>query len=162
MAALAVALLLGTTGRAATVVTLGEQDFSDGQLIDFATYETASVGEQPPFEEFRGFDGTENFTASWVFSFAPLAINDAAITLGLFDHDSAAPGTQVATFTLNNFDLTGLLNDAFESRGGTQGENNIYSLVIPQAALSSLAGGIATFTLTLQGPALRGANRHRP
>jgi hypothetical protein len=53
---------------------------------------------------------------------------------------------------VDGFDLTSLLDAAFEGHGGTQEEDNEYTIVLPAGALGNLSDGSATFSLTLQGP----------
>jgi len=74
----------------------------------------------------------------------------------MYDHDSAAVGEQVRSFTVDGSDLTALLNAAFDATGGKQAEYNTYTLAIPTFATPNLADGSATFSLTLQGPCLIG------
>jgi hypothetical protein len=65
-----------------------------------------------------------------------------------------ASGEQVNEFTLNGLDLTDELNALLEARGGSNNEYNIYRLQLPSAALGTIASGIATFFLRMQGPSL--------
>jgi hypothetical protein len=145
------------TAPAATV-QLGIQHYTDSQFIGgTAIWEVGSAGDVEPFLTFKGGDFSASFSASWTFNFAPGAVTSASTAFGIWDHDSAAPGSQVASFTVDGFDLTALLDAAFESAGGTQAENNIYSVVLPAAALALLSDGVANFSLTLQGSGLQGA-----
>ena len=150
--------LLACAGRSgAQSVTLGNQDFSDGSFPDGTVYDNASLGEPAAFDGFLGHDIFTPFSDSWTFTYpAPPAVTSASITLGLYDHDSAAPGVQVQSFTVDGNDLTALLNAALESAGGSQIEYNVYTINLPVAALPSLADGSATFALALQGQGLAG------
>jgi hypothetical protein len=140
----------------AVIVMLGDQDFADGQILaGVAQFNGASAGEPVPFDQFYGSDFTTNFSQPFTFNYGAGAVSGATLTLGIWDHDSQAPGNQVASFTVDGFDLTAQLNAAFESRGGAQSEVNVYTLPLPAGALALLADGQANFSLTLQGPGLQ-------
>ena len=154
-----VVLLICTIRPTATAGTiqLGIQNYSDGRLINgAAAWEAGSAADVAPFRTINGSDFGTSFSASWTFEFAAETVAAASTTIGIFDHDSAAPGDQVASFTVDGFNLSTRLNGAFNSRGGTQNENNIYTIALPNAALGLLSDGIANFQLTLQGPGLQG------
>ncbi len=145
--------------RADVMVQLGDQDFANGQGINgVAVFNAAAAGEPVPFDSFRGSDlaGSAPFSESWTFNYAAGAYVNATLTLGIADHDSQATGSQIVFFGFDGNDLTSLLNTLFESSGGRQFENNIYSVNIPALDLADLTDGTATFTLTLQGPSLSG------
>lgn len=145
---------LGNVGLAVTV-TLGDQDFTDGSFISgAAAFNAASVGEPPPFDKVRGSDYGTSFNGSWTFHYSALSVTSATLTLGIVDHDSAAPGSQISSFTVDSIDITSVLNDLFESRGGRQVECNVYTINLLAPTFSALSDGIATFALTLQGPGL--------
>lgn len=138
------------------VTTLGEQDFTDGSYLSLSEYKSASAGEPAPFDDFQGSDFGDAFSATWTFNFAPLSeISDAFLRLGFYDHDSQAPGSQVASFSLDGNDLTSLLDAAFESHGGDQAQYNIYEIALPDSVFADLEDGVATFNLTLAGPGLQ-------
>jgi len=103
-----------------------------------------------------GSDPIANFDTDWTFNYTPPGqpIAAASIMIGIVDHDSASPGTQVSAFSVDGFDLTSELNALFEARGGDSGEYNVYSLALPSGAFSSLEDGSATLALALQGPVL--------
>ncbi len=157
------ALALATSANNASAdvtVQLGEQDFANAVGINgVAEFNPTAVGEPAPFHQFRGSDlaGFAPFSESWTFNFAAGNYVDAALTLGIADHDSQASGSQIAFFGFDGNDLTSLLDAQFESFGGRHFENNIYMVSLPTLALDDLADGSATFTLTLQGPSLGGA-----
>lgn len=151
-------LLMWSVPSSAIVVTLGDQDFADGSFpVGVAGFNGPSAGEPAPFDAFRGSDFGASFSESWTFGYAAGAVTSASISLGLFDHDSAAPGSQVSAFSVDGVDLTALLDAALEATGGTQNEDNVYSIVLPAATFGVLSDGSATFSLTLQGPGLAGA-----
>lgn len=140
-----------------TTVTLGDQDFADGALVaGVAAFLAPQAGEPAPIGTFFGSDFGPSGSASWTFVFAPAAVSSGVLTMGLFDHDSAAPGTQVASFSVDGVDLTAALNALLEAHGGTQAEDNVYTLGLSGAALAALSDGSATFSLTMQGPGLQG------
>jgi hypothetical protein len=146
---------LGNAGIAITV-TLGDQDFTDGLFIDgVAAFNAASSGEPVPFDQFRGSDYSTPFSSSWTFNYSPLTVASATLTLGIFDHDSAAPGSQISSFTVDSINITSILNNLFESHGGRQAECNVYTINLPVSTFSALSDGTATFALTLQGPGLQ-------
>lgn len=150
-------LFMGAHGAMAdTTVTLGDQDFADGATVTSGTFLTAGAGEPAPFDGvFSGSDSGENFSANWTFSYAPQApVTGGSVTLGIVDHESAATGDQIGSFTLNGIDLTTDLNTLFESHGGASGEYNVYTLTLPNSTFAALASGTVTFALTLQGPGL--------
>jgi hypothetical protein len=141
------------------VTTLGEQDFTDGSFLagGVSDFNAASVGEPAPFDDFQGSDFGTPFSATWTFNFGALSnITNAFLKLGLFDHDSQAPGSQVDSFSLDGNDLTSFLNAALESSGGGQTEYNVYEIALPDWVFADLEDGIGTFTLTLKGPGLQG------
>lgn len=150
-------LLAATSPAAALTVTLGDQDFADGTILQFSwIFQNSSVGEPSPFDGFIGSDQADgsNFTASFTFNYAPGPYTAATLTFGIVDHDSALPGDEVASFTADGVDLTAALNAAFNASGGTQGEVNVYTLDLAPL-LSELADGSITFELMLQGNGVR-------
>ena len=108
----------------AVVVQLGDQNFADGVGVNgVAAFNPTAVGEPVPFDQFRGSDlsvGTP-LSESWTFNFAAQPYLGGTFTLGITDHDSRAPGSQVAFFGFDGNDLTSLLDTAFESSGGRPG-----------------------------------------
>jgi hypothetical protein len=139
----------------ATTVTLGDQDFTDGSFPPgVADFNAHSVGEPAPFNQFRGNDYDTPFSESWTFNYSAQAVTSATLTLGIFDHDSAAPGSQLSSFTVDSINISSVLDILFEGSGGRQNEYNIYTINLPASTFVSLSDGIAAFTLTLQGPGL--------
>lgn len=155
----AFALLAGSQCVLAnTVVTLGDQDFVDGATPTTGAFLTAGAGEPAPFDGlFSGSDVTgPNFSASWTFSYGAIAdtITGGSLILGIYDHESAASGNQVASFTVNGVDLTGALNTLFEAHGGASREDNVYTLALPASTFAGLASGTVNVSLSLAGPGL--------
>ena len=131
--------------------------FTDGQFLTTGDYAAAVALQPAPFDQFYGDDDFgPDFSAIWTFSPAALPfINAAYITIGMWDHDAAASGSQVASFVLNGTtDLTSALDAALEAKGGQNLQYNVYTVAIPSSAFGALRGGAASFALTLQGPGL--------
>ena len=156
LAAAVSAAAIGTNASAAVITqTLGDADFSDGQELSTPTFDAASTGEAAPFNGFIGSDVFgPNFSANWTFSYGAIAdpIASGSILIGLFDGDSVALGSQVASFTLGGVDLTALLNAAMEAAPGATNAEVYYTVALPGAAFVALATGTATFSLALQEP----------
>ncbi|MBX3617009.1 hypothetical protein [Nitrosomonas sp.] len=155
----ALALLAGSQcALANTIVTLGDQDFADGEKPTTGAFLTAGAGEPAPFDGlFSGSDVSgPNFSASWTFSYGAIAdtITGGSLILGIYDHESAASGSQVASFTVNGVDLTGALNTLFEAHGGASREDNVYTLALPASTFAGLASGTVNVALSLKGPGL--------
>src|SRR5215469_15990351 len=140
------------------VFTLGSAtpSFTDGQIVGAATFNAAVAGNAAPFNGFIGSDVMgPNFSASWAYIYGAISnISAATLTIGIVDHDSAATGNQVASFTLGGVDLTSLLNTAFESHGGAISEYDIYTITLPGTTFAALAAGTPGLSLALQGPGL--------
>ncbi len=156
-----VAILLIFTGAVnvawAASITLGQQDFIDGSfpagVIGFQS--GRSSGEPAPFGVFNGSDYGTACSVSWTFAYTPETVKSASLSFGIFDHDSAAPGSQVKSFSVDGVDLTSLIDGLFESYGGTQNEYNVYALTLPNSTFAALSDGTATFSLALSGPGLQ-------
>jgi hypothetical protein len=155
---LAVMFILTVMQKPATaqVITLGNQDFADGSFPGGTSgFEGPSADDPPPFNVFHGSDSDTPFATNWFFNYGiPGNISSASITIGIHDHDSKASGSQVSSFTIDDNDLTDLLDAAFESHGGAQDEDNVYTIPIPVSALPSLIDGSAAVRLVLKGPGL--------
>ena len=109
--------LVSQAAAADVLLTLGEQDFTNGSTPGTADFLTAGGNESAPFDGvFSGADTASNFSTSWTFASygSQPTILGASLTLGIYDHESAAPGNQVAAFTLNGFDLTSAMSTLFE------------------------------------------------
>src|SRR5262245_20539966 len=105
-------LVLCASVASATTITLGDQDFANGSFPNGAgVFDAASGGEPAPFNAFCGSDFSPNCASNFTFTFAaPASANNATFTIGLFDHDSAAAGNQVALFTIGGVDFTTSFN----------------------------------------------------
>jgi hypothetical protein len=155
-----VSMLAGAQAASAatTSLTLGDQDFADGAMPSTGAFATAGTGEPAPFDgQFIGSDVSgPNFSASWTFAYAaPVdVVTGGSLTLGIYEHESAASGHQVASFSLNGIDLTPQLDALFESHGGASREDSVYTLTLPASTFAALGTGSVTFALALNGPGL--------
>jgi hypothetical protein len=162
------ALLLGVLLLAASQVvpaalltqTLGDQDFADGVTITVGTFNGANAGDPAPFNIFNGSDVSgPNFSASWTFNGygGPIALPVLSVTLtiGMYEHESAASGSQVASATINGLaDITSTIDTAFEASPGASGQVRVYVISLPAGTFAQIATGSSTFALALQGPGL--------
>jgi hypothetical protein len=155
---LAAAMSLSSLANADVISqTLGGKSFMSGQKVGAGTFNTTNAGQPVPFNSFIGGDPSgPNFSASWTFNYAAIAgtIIGATLEIGLLDGDSAAPGNQVASYTIGGVDLTSLLNAVMEADPGLNSVEYWDTVTLPSSAFSLLAGGSATVSLTLQGPGL--------
>lgn len=154
--ALILAALASSTAQSSVIATIGQQHFTDGQIISTGQIQTADAGQPAPFNAFIGSDITgPDFSANWTFSYAAQTnISAVSLTLGIYDADSSAAGNQVALFTVNGADLTSLLNTAFEGHGGANSEYDVYSVALPSSTFANLSSGTAMVSFSLQGPGL--------
>ena len=138
-------------------------DWVDGYVLISAgvgPFTTPSDPSGSPFNEFLGADtdSGSNFSANWSMDFSPAllgvapTVNSASLMLGLFDHDSAASGDQVASFVFGGVDLTAELNALLEASGGGEFEYNIYTLTLPSTVYAALLSGNVSAALSLNGP----------
>jgi hypothetical protein len=157
-------LALCASARAGSV-QLGSQDFADGQILPcFSACSNGWFSASDPFNRFLGSDpgipGATSFSGQWSFDLRALPLvelRSVRLEIGLFDHDSSAPGSQVDLFTSPEFgDLRGLLDSAFEVAGrGEQQAYDVFSIELPlnEVIQQRLAeSGTASFALLLKGP----------
>jgi hypothetical protein len=143
----------------AATVTAGNQDFTDDTFVTLTDFNNASVGEPAPFHQFCGGDPANfpNCSASWSFVLAPPStVTGASLAIGMYDHDSAAAGDQVALLTVGGVDVTAAFNALLNATGGTQTEYNVYTLNLPAAVFAAIASGTVPVVLNFQGPGLGG------
>ena len=140
--------------------TLGNDSpgFNDGDATTTAQLVAAQSGQPAPFDAGKGNDilTGQELSESWQFTFAAVVepILSATLTLGIADHDSAATRYQVGSYTLDGNNLTADLNSAFEGRGGSDTEYNVYSLVLDTSLFTFLADGNVSIALALNAPGL--------
>ncbi|HET6970505.1 MAG TPA: PEPxxWA-CTERM sorting domain-containing protein [Phenylobacterium sp.] len=138
-----------------TVVQVGGGPVASGDV--FASSAFAGSADPAPFDLFNGLDGSgPDFSAGFTFNYAAPGgpVDSGLLVLGLYDGDTAAPGDQLALFTLNGIDLTSSLNAVFEATPSSNSQEVFYSLVLPSAVYSQLATGAVTIGLDLKGPGL--------
>jgi hypothetical protein len=132
--------------------------FVAGSTVGAGTFNTnAVVAAQPaPFNHYIGSNTSANFSATWMFTYSPLAgsdISGADLTIGIVDSPSPTNTDQVANLTLNGtMDLTALLNTEINTVGTGINRYEVDTINIPFADLASLGSGTATFALALEGP----------
>lgn len=140
----------------AAVSTLGNDapGFADGSVPGILDVIAAQSASPAPFDTGIGGDLFENFQASWThtYTLAAQPIGAASITIGIVGSDSASPGNQVQSFSVDGVDLTGALNQAMNAHGGKPGEYDVYTVSLPSIAFAQLLDGSATFSLALTGP----------
>jgi hypothetical protein len=154
---LAAVLAYSAPAQATTISqTLGGIDFANGQTVAAGTFNTVSASQPAPFNAFIGSDVVgPNFSATWTFSYGTTdTISGATLEIGLLDGDSAAPGSQVASYSIGGIDLTSLLNTAMEATPGANSVEVYYTITLPSSTFSILASGSPTVSLMLQGPGL--------
>ena len=153
-------LLIGAIPANADVMTtsLGNvSPFADGYFPNLLfEVAPAHAGQPVPFDQGYGADPIIDFAVDWTFNYsAPTGpISAASITVGVLDHDSASPGSQLASFNVDGTDVTAALDAAFEGYGGASNEYNEYTIGLPAGAFLALADGTALVSLALQGPVL--------
>ena len=156
MKILALTTLLFFAGLShATIVTLGEQDFTDGTTIPGGSiFSIASSGEVAPFDRFRGADiSGPSFSESFTFEFSSVNASAATLEIGLYDYDCFSSScTFVDTFTLDGVDFSGALTNAARTTG--QFVNIAYDVfsIDLSSILSSVNDGSVSVVLSLAEP----------
>lgn len=140
--------------------TLGDQDFADGVNTTVSTFNGANAGDPAPFNAFNGSDVSgPNFSASWTFNgyggAIALPVLSATLTIGMYEAESAATGSQVATATVNGVvDIRTDIDTAFEANQGASGQVRVYVIALPASTFAQIATGSSTFALDLAAPGL--------
>jgi len=155
-------LALAAAGMAGTVsgltVSIGTSHFAEGQIVTSAAFNTAVAAQPAPFNAINGGDvAGPDFTSAWTFNYAPQGagtVTAATLTLGLWDGDTAATGSQLALLQIDSVVITAAANAVFEATPGIQGQYRIYTIGLPAGLLTALEDGSAAVTLNLQGPGL--------
>jgi hypothetical protein len=114
----------------------------------------SATGDPAPFDGVKGSDSNVGppFTFSFQFSYGPIsgAITSATILLGVFEAEPVRPGSQVALFSLNGVELTGVLDAALEAtQAGGLAEAH-YLVQLPAAVFAELATGVVSFALQFE------------
>lgn len=165
-----VSLTTSASSVYAAVVTdsVGTQVASDADVLLITEWVTAVGGASladPTHDANNGINGFDDnvntsYSGSWTFNYAPVVepLQSATLSFGIFDHDSAASGDQVASFVVDGVNLTAELNAIMNATGGRvfptippfRSEYNVYSINLPNTTFIALADGSATVSLNLQ------------
>ncbi len=134
----------------------GTPAFADGDALTILDLLAAQSGQVPPFDAGIGIEILgPNFSADWTFAYGIAdPILSASIVIGIADHDSAASGSQLASFGFDGHDLSGDLDTLFEASSSGDQVYNVYTIPLLPLLFPSLADGAATFSLALSGPGL--------
>ena len=137
----------------------GYNDGDSPAVIDLGQVLPIPFVRPAPFDRGYGTDGLfgGNFDVFWTHSYGAIAeeILSASITIGIYDHDSAATGSQLSSFVVEGLDRTAMLNAQFEVAGdGLDGMYNEYTINLDASIFASLADGSTLVSLALQGPGL--------
>ena len=134
----------------------GTPAFADGDTLTIFDLIAAHGGQTPPFDAGIGNELFEpSFSADWTFTYGIAEpILSASIVIGIADHDSAASGSQLASFGFDGNDLSGDLDTLFEASSSGDQVYNVYTIALQPLLFPSLADGSATFSLALSGPGL--------
>jgi len=151
---------------AATITTsLGNtaHGFVDGSSLavigDVDVAQAAST-DGSPFNLSIGVDSSlfgADFSTNWTFIYGAISdtILSASLTIGIYDHDSSASGSQLASYGIDGNDLTTTLDSLFEAGGGAaDAQYNEYTIALGAGLFSDLADGSSLVSLALQGNGL--------
>ena len=142
----------------ALTVSIGTQHFTEGQIVTSAAFTTAVTGQPAPFDSIKGGDvAGPDFASAWTFNYAAQGagtVSAATLTLGLWDGDTAASGSQLSLLQMDAVVFTSLADAVFEATPGAQGQYRVYTINLPPALLASLEDGVAAVTFNLKGPGL--------
>ena len=161
-AGLFVAVFSAQTASAAMISSSLGNDasgFTNGDILPAFLVGGAQGGQPAPFDQSYGTDGLfgGNFSVNWNFSYGAITdtILNAFLTIGIYDHDSAASGSQVGSYDIDGNNLTGALDTLFETGGGAlDAQYNVYTLSLDAGLFTDLADGSASVSLALQGNGL--------
>lgn len=156
-AIVALALLVATATAHAQTASLGNtaSGLADGDSPTILDLLAIQGGQPAPFDagigsELFGPDLDATFTFTYVAPVNPIL--SATLELGIFDHDSAAAGSQLLLFEVGGIDVTALMNAQFEASGGGDNEYNVYAIDLPASVFADFADGSTEVTITLQAP----------
>lgn len=156
-AIVALGIVLTASMAHAQTASLGNtaSGLSDGDTPGILTIAAAQAGQPTPFDAGNGNEVLgPNFSVAYTFNYAPTVdpIVSAVFEIGIFDHDSAASGSQLLLLSIDGEDLTSLMDIQFEASGGGDNEYNVYSINLPGSIFADLADGVANVVLDLDGP----------
>jgi len=160
---LSAGLLVDSAGNAST-------SLSNGDHPTLLTVATEQAGQPSPFD--ASYNGAEllagnDFNQNWTHTYTNITtafpgelIATATLTIGIYGHDSAFTGSQIASLTVDGTDVTALMNAQFESYGGdyitgigVNPEYNTYAINLPASTFADLVDGNVLIALALQNPA---------
>lgn len=154
-------LLLSFNSSAATIsVTLG----NDTGLIDgtqtalIPTIQDVQTGQLAPFDKGYGNELFENPEAlSWIFNYTAFteSVISATLTFGVFDIDTASPGSQLDAFAVNGENLTSLLDGLFESKASGDNVYNAFTINLDSSFFAALQTGSIGASLDVGGSGLQ-------
>lgn len=133
----------------------GSSGLSDGDTpngLDILAVQSAESGV------FKGAIGHDFFEdpeeVNWLFDNGG-AITDtiigASLSFGIWDLDSAAPGSQLSSFILDGFDYTSVLDTQFEAAATLTGEYNIFTINFDSSFFTGLTDGLLSVALDVTG-----------
>lgn len=131
--------------------------FGDGDILAVPVVGVAQGGQAAPFNGPCGSELFGSCSTSWTHNYSALAdpISSASITIGIYDHDSAATGNQLASFVVEGIDFSASLDAMFEVAGdGEDRMYNEYTVNLVASVFAALADGSALISIALAGPGL--------
>jgi hypothetical protein len=143
---------------------LGDIDFPDAPTFGIGGYSKCaamtqedcfnsfSADDPVPFDGLKGADSNVGPPVTFSFQFSNYGpingpIASASIVLGVFEAESVRPGSQLAFFTLNGVDLTGVLDAAMEAKPAGGVAEAYYLVQLPASVFSELATGTSSFAV---------------
>ncbi len=164
---LLLALILLSPTANAGIITSDLGNATSG-LVDGNSYAlvpdilTAQAGQPAPFDAGIGSELLPFIPndSHWIHNYGAIAetILSASLSFGIWDHDSAASGSQLDAFSLGGIDTTAALDAMFESGGGaTDAQYSVYSFNLGAAFFADLADGNFSVDLDIGGAGLQTA-----
>ncbi len=137
-------------------------------LVDGSTYAlvpdilNAQAGQPAPFDAGIGSELLPFILndSHWIHNYGVITdtILSASFSFGIWDHDSAASGSQLDAFSLGSIDTTAALDAMFESGGGaTDAQYSVYTFNLGAAFFTDLADGNFSVDLDIGGAGLQTA-----
>ena len=142
-------------------ITLGNggSGLTDGDVVPDLLVDLAQSGQPSPFDNLIGNDLTSDpGNVNWLFNYGVITdtIISVSFSLGIWDLDSSASGSQLDAFSLDGTSLTTSLDTLFESGGGTSNhEYNIFSFNLDSSFFTDLIDGIFSVDLNIGGKGLK-------
>jgi hypothetical protein len=151
------ALLFSVNTNAATITTTLGNDtgLTDGGVYSLIpTILSTQTGQPAPFDQGYGQELLEDPTAlNWLFSYTAFTetVVSATLTFGVFDIDTASPGSQLDAFSVNSTDLTSLLDGLFESKDSGDNVYNEFTISLSSTFFAALQTGLFDVSLDVGG-----------